>query len=793
MKRLYRALAWALAAACSLSFVFLALDWLFPFPVERLAPPASTVVTGSRGEPIRFFLARDQSWRFPVALDDIPAVYLDALLCAEDRRFFRHPGVDPAALAKALAANVLAGRVVRGGSTITMQVARLAEPKPRTYAAKIIECFRAFQLELHFSKPEILRCYANLAPFGGNITGLGAASWFYFGKSPDKLSLSEAALLAAIPRSPNRFQPVRHPHEARKARTLVLAAMAATGAAAPERAAEAAAQPLPGALKRPPLIAPHLAQMAVAQARAGAAPPARTHGGSDTLPALQTPAGASAIRTTLDSRIQEISRQAARSRLVELRAQGVGNAAVVVLDVKTRDVLALVGSDDFLDESRRGKVNAATAQRSPGSALKPFLYALAFQDGDISPQSLLLDIPITAGNYDPRNYDGNYRGRVEAQDALINSYNTPAVRLLAQAGPERFHKLLLDGGLAGLSRPTAHYGLALILGGGEVSLLDLTNLYATLARGGMHAPASFLTGVRHPEKRLLSPEACSLSASILSRLERPDLPGGAERASGLPTVAWKTGTSFGHRDAFAVGFSSRFVVGVWTGNVDGRPVKGISGMRQAAPLFFDIFRALEPDGSGLPRPEGLNLAEVEVCALSRQLPGPDCRERVAMTVIPGVTKLTPCLVHQRVLVDAATGLRVAGSCLDGRDVRQEVVTQYPAELTTWWRAGGMPVPAIPEPSPDCPEALAGQGPRITSPKAQAVYRLRPGSPEAFQRVGLAAQAGTDAGELHWFQDGILVREQGQGEGLFLELERGEHRLMVVDSRGRSDSVRFSVE
>jgi penicillin-binding protein 1C len=242
-----------------------------------------------------------------------------------------------------------------------------------------------------------------------------------------------------------------------------------------------------------------------------------------------------------------------------------------------------------------------------------------------------------------------------------------------------------------------------------------------------------------------------------------------------------------------VGFSARFAVGVWAGNVDGQPVKGISGMRQAAPLLFDIFRSLEPDGAGLPRQTGLNLAEVEVCALSRQLPGPDCHQRMTMTVIPGVTKLTPCPVHQRVLVDAATGLRVAGACLQGRAVRQEVVTQYPAELTTWWRAGGMPVPQVPGASPDCPEAMAGQEPRITSPKAQAVFRLRPGSPEQFQRVGLAAQAGADAGELHWFQDGILIPARQQGEGFFLDLSPGEHRLMVVDSQGRSDSVRFTVE
>ncbi len=762
-------LALALLLICGASFA--ALDALFPFPWERLAPPASTVVLGNRGEPIRFFLARDQAWRFPVALDEVSPICLDTLLASEDRYFFSHPGVNPLSILQAALGNIQAGRVVRGGSTITMQVARLAEPKPRSYWAKAVECFRALQLELRLSKREILNHYVNLVPCGGNIVGLGAASWFYFGKTPDKLSLAESALLAAIPRAPGRYNPVKRPEAAQAARDRVLAAALAVGAATAEEVEHASAQGLPERLRRPPLVGPHLAQMAA--------------------PGRDRPAR---VRTTLDSRVQELARQAMRSRLVELRAQGVENASVVVLDLANREVLALAGSADFFDDAHHGKVNAATAPRSPGSALKPFLYALAFEKGLIAPESLLLDIPIATGTYDPRNYDGSYRGRVEAQEALIHSLNAPAVRLLADVGAEPFHRLLVDGGLRTLTRPTAHYGLSLVLGGGEVSLLDLTNLYATLARGGMHGPPSILADGRSPrEARLLGPEACALVTGIISRLERPDLAAGVEKARGVPAVAWKTGTSFGHRDAFALGFSARLAVGVWVGNVDGRPVKGISGARQAAPLLFDVFRALEPDGMGLPRTEGLNLAEAEVCALSRQLPGPDCDKRVRMSVIPGVTRLEPCPVHRRVLVDAATGLRVTGECLTGREVRQELVTQFPAELTAWWRSGGMPAPGLPEPSPDCPEAMAGLGPRITSPKARMVYQIRPDSPSGFQRVGLCAQAGADAGALTWFQDGAHVAASQVGETVFLELTPGAHRLVVVDAQGRSDALRYEVQ
>jgi len=753
-----------------LCLAFKALDALFPFPAERLTPPASTAVLDNRDQPIRFFLAPDQSWRFPVALDEVAPAYLDAVLAGEDRHFFSHPGINPVSILQAALGNLRAGRVVRGGSTITMQVARLAEPKPRTLAGKIVECFRAMQLESRYSKGDILRFYVNMAPQGGNLVGVGAASWFYFGKSPALLSLAEASLLAAIPRSPNRFNPVKRPEAAQAARARVLAAMAETGAATKDKADEAATQDLPARLTRPPLIGPHFAQMALA--REGRVP---------------------RIRTTLDSRVQELTRQAMRQRLVELRSQGVENAAVVVIDAKTREVLALAGSADFFDEARHGRVNAALARRSPGSALKPFLYAKAFQDGLIAPQTLLLDIPITLGGYDPHNYDGVYRGRVEAQEALIHSLNAPAVRLLAEVGPERFLSLLHQGGLRTLDKPASHYGLSLILGGGEVTLLDLTNFYATLARGGLHSEPVFTPGEHPTETRLFSPEASAEVTDILSRLERPDLPGGIDRAKGVPAVAWKTGTSFGHRDAFAVGFSSRYVIGVWAGNVQGDPVKGISGARQAAPLLFDLFRSLEPDGAGLQKASGLNLAEVEVCALSRQLPGPDCQQRVKMTIIPGVTELGPCPIVKRVLVDAATGLRVAGACLEGRDVRQEVIREYPAELTAWWRSGGMPVPRVPAASPDCPEAMDGQGPRITSPKPEMVYHVRADAPAEFQRVGLNAQAGSDAGELTWFQDGKLVAAKGPGESFFLELAPGAHKLVVVDGQGRSDTVKYVVE
>ncbi|WP_459933640.1 penicillin-binding protein 1C [Fundidesulfovibrio butyratiphilus] len=751
--------------------LFFLLNALFPFPVERLAPKPSRMILSDRGEPLTYSLAPDQMWRFPVALDQVAEVFPACLIASEDRHFFSHPGVNPVSLFSALVDNLRAGRVVRGGSTITMQVARLVEPKRRTYRAKLVEVFRAAQLELRFSKRQILEFYLNLTPYGGNLVGVGAASRFYFGKAPGQLSLAEAALLAAIPRAPVRYHPVRRPEAARKARSAVLDALQDVGGADPAAIALARERDLPLALARVPLVAPHFCRMMAAR-----------------FPNEPT------VRTTVNGRIQETVRSLVRTRLGELRAMGVENAAVVVEDLATRSVAALVGSADYLDDAHHGRVDAARSPRSPGSALKPFLYALAFDRGILSPGSFLLDVPVSFGGYEPKNYDGAYRGRVSADEALIHSLNAPAVRLLAEVGPSGFLELLRAGGLTTLDRPSAHYGLSLVLGGGEVTLFDLTNLYAALALGGRFAPARLRPQDEARPAPLLSPEACALTVDILARLERPDLPAGPDRARGVPAVAWKTGTSFGHRDAWALGVSARYAVGVWTGNVDGRPVKGISGARQAAPLLFDVFRALEPDGQSLPIPRDLALGQAEVCAESRQLPGPDCRNTVRIPVIPGVTRLGPCPVHRRVLTDARTGLLVAGECLKGREVREEVVAIYPPELVAWWRAGGAPVPQGPRPDPDCPhQALVGEPPRIVSPRPDAAYRAPQGHVRSFERVGLSAHAAAGVRELAWFQDGLLVAKGAPGEALFLELAPGRHRLVVVDDQGRSDAVRYRVE
>ncbi len=829
------------AAAVALALVaigpfcwFILLNALFPFPWETLRRPPAAMVTDREGEPLRFFLPADERWRFPVRLSELPRELPQALVASEDRWFWRHPGVNPVAVVRAAWSNLWAGEVVSGASTIPMQIARMAEPGPRTLPRKLREAFRALQLERRYSKGELLEVYLNLTPYGGNVEGVGAAAWFYFGKTPDRLSLGEIALLTALPRSPSRYDPTLHPAAARAARDRVLAQLAARGVFPRGEIEHAAAQPLPSERRRPPFAAPHFAELATAR-----------------MPS------ATRLQATLDRSVQSIAEEQVAQRIGELRSLGISNAAVVVLENRTRAVRALVGSAGFQEKAFQGQVNGVMARRSPGSTLKPFLYALALDQGRVIPDSWLLDVPTDFAGYVAENYDERYRGRVTVRDALIQSLNACAVRLLAEVGLRDFHGLLLRGGLATLDRPAHQYGLPLVLGAGEVRLLDLVNLYASLAEGGRYeavrmvephplspspiAPPPTGRGGTHAERRrqgqadflsamapdssllpvrrtppdlrppspggrggdgrggqgvrLFSPSAARLVTQILTDVRRPDLPEAWDLARDVPSVAWKTGTSYGHRDAWAVGFSRNFTIGVWVGNFDGRPRQGISGSQHAGPLLFDLFRAIDPGGlrPGDDPAARHGVDEIEVCSESHELPGPFCPTRIRVPYLPDRSRLTACTWHRRVLVDAGSGDLLAGDCLGGRSHAFRLLTIPPPELAAWWRAQGMPVADLPRLSPACRGIPAGEPPRIVSPDAATPYRLRRDAPAEFQRILLTARTGPGVSRLFWYQDGQLVAAAAPAESRFLPPVRGEHRLVVTDDLGRSDGITYRVE
>ncbi len=764
---------WLLVVTFASFFLFIIFDFLFPFPKDSLRRDPTVVVTDKDGNPIRFFLPKDEHWRLPVKLEDISPDLIEAVIASEDRWFHHHPGINPFAVIRALYTNIKAGKVVSGASTIPMQIARISNPKPRTLLSKLEEAFRALQLKWHFNDSQLVEIYLNITPYGGNIEGIGAASYFYLGKEPTALSPADVALLTVLPRSPTAYDPAVNPSEALRARNRVLMQLLKRGVFTASRVKEAMKEPVPTRRRNAPFNAPHFTQIAWDKYR-----------------------DKDRIETTLDFSIQKVAEESARRRIGELRGQGIDNLAIVVIENKGRKLRAMIGSSDFFEKHYAGQVNNALARRSPGSALKPFLYAMALDRGLVIPATFMLDIPTDFSGYVPKNYDGVYRGRVTMREALIRSLNVPAARLLSEVGLDDFHKLLLEGGLTTLDRPVSQYGLPLILGSGEVTLLDLTNLYATLAQGGIHYPVRITTNDTrdYEEKVLFSKEASYLITQTLTELGRPDMPSPTwELTKDVPQVAWKTGTSYGHRDAWAVGYSGKYTIGVWVGNPSGRGQKGISGGEHAAPLLFDLFRAIEGNGAKPEKPVGLRLGTIEVCKESHLLPTPFCDERVLVTYIPGRSRIPVDNYSKQVFIDSETGEMLLGDCIAIRPHQAKIINTYPPELVAWWRAEGRVITSVPPLSPFCKEVPPQLPPKIASPDEATPYRMLLSMPIDYQKVQLIARTSPEVERLYWYQDGKLVASTKPDARLFIPLEAGIHRLVVVDSSGRSDSIIYSVE
>ena len=561
-------------------------DTFGPPPLGKNLTYSKTVL-GSDGELLRAYLAPDGRWRLPASRTDVDPRFLEALLAYEDKRFYDHRGVDPLAMTRAFYQFATRGEIISGGSTITMQVARLLEPRrKRSLYAKYRQMVRALQLEQAYSKDDILALYLTLAPYGGNLEGIRAASFAYFGKEPRRLTLGETALLVALPQSPEYRRPDRHPDHARAARNRVLDRISNSGIFSPAELAAAKAEPVPNARRPMPLSAPHAADDAKAAS-----------------------SGQSIIRLTIRARLQRRLERLARDRALSLgEAMSV---AIVVVEHETGRVLARVGTPDYFDLDRAGQVDLTRAVRSPGSTLKPFIYGLGFEDGLVHPESLIEDRPIRFGDYAPENFDQTFQGTVTVRRALQQSLNVPAVSLLDAVGPSRLLARLGEAG-ARLKLPEHETaGLALGLGGIGIRLVDLTALYAGLARQGNVAPLYELeTAPSGPTKRLMEPVAAWYVGDVLR-----DAPPPPNALGGR--IAFKTGTSYGYRDAWAVGFDGRYTVGVWTGRPDGAPVPGLLGRTAAAPILFDVFARLTEQPRPLrPAPEGV------LRARTAQLPPP---------------------------------------------------------------------------------------------------------------------------------------------------------------------------
>lgn len=554
---------------------------LGPLPLAK-AHEVSTTVVDRNGKLLRAFAMADGRWRLPVdAKTDVDPGYLNLLLGYEDQRFYSHSGVDPFALGRAALQLVTSGHIVSGGSTITMQLARLMEPRRRrSIYAKLHQVVRAFQLEHQLSKDEILNLYLTLAPFGGNLEGIRAASLAYFGKEPKRLSLAQAALLVALPQSPEHRRLDRHPAAARAARDRVLERMVEERRISAEDAMQAKAVPVLRMRKPFPMLAPHSADQALATVK-----------------------DSSVIRLTLESGLQRTLEALARDRAAALGPDI--SIGIIAVDNATGDVLAHVGSADYFDERRAGQVDMTQAVRSPGSTLKPFIYGLAFEDGFVHPDSLIDDRPVRFGSYAPENFDMTFQGTVPVRRALQLSLNVPAIELLDRVGASRLSSRLRQAGTDLVLPKDEVPGLAMGLGGVGVTLHDLVQAYSGIPRLGSVVPLREIerdgAAVREPLRLLDSVAAWQVGHVLLGSPP----PENAVRNR----IAFKTGTSYGYRDAWSVGFDGRMTIGVWVGRPDGAPVPGLIGRVAAAPVLFDAFARTGKIPAPLPKaPRGTLIA-----------------------------------------------------------------------------------------------------------------------------------------------------------------------------------------
>ncbi|NRD62771.1 penicillin-binding protein 1C [Corallococcus exiguus] len=744
--------------------------WWVPLP-DRLAAPPSVVMAYRDGSPAYVFLAPDERWRIPAPKDRIDRAYVRALLALEDKRFFQHPGVDPLAALRALGLNLSRGRRVSGASTLTMQLVRVLEPRPRTFTSKVIESFRAAQLEARLSKQEVLEAYLQFVPYGRNVEGVEAAALAYFGHTAQHLSPAEIATLLAVPQNPNRRFPspenqdrLRSARDDIARRLLESGGLAVEGVASDTVLAEVRATTVPEVLTPFPREAPHAAVWLKAKRP-----------------------GETWLATTLDAGTQRFVERTLGEAARRLDRQGIHNGAAVVADRETGEVRALVGNFDFFDAQHGGQIIGFATPRSPGSALKPLLYALGIDQGLVGPETLVPDIPMAYGGYQPRNFDGRFLGLVRMESALSQSLNLPFVRLLERIGVEGFLGSLRQAGVTSLDPRPGHYGLSAAVGGLELTPLELTGVYLALAGDGQVRPLRVLAQDTAPKKAqaLVSPGASWLTRQALALRDRPDFPE-RRRLTGLPArVHWKTGTSFGNRDAWAAGSGPKHTAVVWLGNFDHASSVHLVGAENAAPLLFDILEGIGPRGTAVQEEDAAppkDLVSVEVCAYSGHLPTDACTQRKRVDAVRTAVPTTPCPYHHRVEVDVTTGLAVGPGCRDGRKTESRVYLTWPSSLRRWLAEQQR---QLPEPPPLAPGCVAGgerDTPTILSPPEGTVALLIPGMNTEEQKIPLEAEAAHDR-ELTWFVDGAVLGTAKAAERLWWKPSVGTHDILVTDDRG----------
>lgn len=783
-------------------FFFCLIFFQNPLPDPLFSAPFSSVILDRDGKLLGASIAKDEQWRFPPDAK-IPERFVHAITAYEDRRFFFHPGIDPLAIIRSLWLNIRSGRIVSGASTITMQVIRLSrQGRPRTFWEKLIETALAFRLESALSKTEILALYASHAPFGGNVVGLRAGAWRYFGRAPDKLSWAETAMLAVLPNSPALIHPGRNRERLLWKRNRLLDRLHQDKVIDALSCKLAKKEALPPAPVPIPMLSPHL----LARVRKESVRQARERGGN--VGKYQ-----SSVRTTLRKDIQIRTTEIVIRHHRRLAGNGIHNAAALLLEVETGDILAYVGNIPVFNQAKHGNyMDIITASRSTGSILKPLLYAAMMDSGELLPTQLVPDIPTRMGGFAPENYSRTYQGAVPASMALARSLNIPAVRMLRSYGVDRFYALLKTLGMTTLHRPASDYGLALILGGAEGTLWDITGIYAGMARCvNQHQRSEKLENPIFFEPRYvaasdekksavrsyagvpLTAGSCWLALQAMLEVVRPGGESAWRSFASSRKIAWKTGTSYGLRDGWAVGVTPKYAAGVWVGNADGDGRPGLTGITTAAPILFEIFGMLDLRGwFALPETD---LVSTTVCEKSGYRAGPYCKKQKQKRICVSGLRSERCPYCKMIHCDSDLEWQVHSECERVADIRAEKWFVLPPAMEWFYKRRHSDYRTLPPYRNDCLDVMPGAG-------VASLTLIYPGkSGRIYVPLELDGRRGRSVFEVahreprttvFWHLDDQYIGETRDIHQMALAPEPGRHTLTLVDENGAYLERRFTV-
>lgn len=770
--------------------------YFFCLPSRLFKDPTCTVLDDKNGILIAARIADDGQWRFPHN-EKVPEKFEKAITQFEDKYFFYHPGVNLLSTMRAFWQNISSGKIVSGGSTLTMQTIRLSRKgQDRTVIEKLIEMILATRAEISYSKDEILALYASNAPFGGNVVGLDAAAWRYFGRSPEKLSWAESAMLAVLPNAPSLIYPGKNHERLLQKRNRLLDALWKEGEIDSVTCALSKTEPLPEKPFPLPQLSPHLLDRAFKEG---------LHG--------------QRVLTTLDQALQERAADIVQKHSNKLRGNQVWNAAAIVAEVETGHVLAYVGNT--APHSRESEVNngweipsfsdkkgesvdVIMSPRSTGSILKPFLYAAMLSEGEILPNTLVPDVPTQIGDFSPQNYYLSYDGAVPARRALARSLNVPSVKMLQQFGVERFHYYLKKMGVSTVNRPASHYGLSLILGGAEAKLWDLAGIYASMARSLNHAnrgenysedffPLHYFKSslIAHRSSRILNAASIYLTFEAMSEVNRPDMDASWHLYSSSAKIAWKTGTSFGYRDGWAIGVTPKYVVGVWVGNANGEGRPNLTGVGTAAPILFEIFSLLNPAADGwfkMPKDE---MKQISVCSESGYRALEICERKEKVWVPEPGLRTVPCPYHRMVHLDASGKWRVNSDCEPVANMTHKSWFMLPAAMEWYYKTRNPLYHELPPFRSDCKSAAANSM-ELIYPKPESKIYVPVELDETTGKTVFRVAHRKPETVIYWHVDDNYISSTRGIHEIGIAPEPGRHTLTLVDEFGETISQRFEI-